>query len=260
MALALPVTLAPDILPRAELGALVLDGLLWRVDRTFHSVDEPDRPGLRADAIHRMLLYDLGRRVGSADGGPPRQRSAYQPGEPGVFLAAGLSAAWVHGALPAPPRVHDMLARAPARVPVPALPQDWRVSQARVRDGDICLRGGWPVLTELATALALAQRLIGTASLPDEPVARDVHIRALTALVRLTGLTTVHEYLSNTRSRRGTRAHEARELIGRIARNLEQDSVRRDRSIPLTEQKRSSPRRHPHEGGSAGLFVERLST
>ncbi|WP_143458946.1 hypothetical protein [Leifsonia sp. ALI-44-B] len=236
MAYALPATLGPDVLPRPELRALVLDGELWPLDRTFHAVDEPDRPGLRADALFRALLLDLSRRRGSQPQRYARSRMAAPPAEAPPFVAGGLSAAWVHGAILAPPRVHEVLARAPARVPVPPLAEDWLVAQAHVREDDVCLRGGWPVLTELATGVAIAKTLVGAGD-PDDaarnhgrshPRERDavaIRTAALTAILVLAGLDTVDTYLAGARPRRGTRAHEAITLIGRILSNLRSDNL-----------------------------------
>ena len=233
MAYALPATLGPDVPPRQELQALVLDGELWPLDRTFHAVDEPDRPGLRADALFRAFLFDLSRRRGSRPQQSARKRMAAPPAEVLPFVAGGLSAAWVHGAILAPPPVHEVLARAPARVPVPPLADDWLVAQAHVREDDVCLRGGWPVLTELATGVAIAKTLVGAADAarahgrpcPRERDAGAIRTAALTAILVLAGLDTVDTYLTGARPRRGTRAHEATTLIGRILSNLTSDNL-----------------------------------
>lgn len=233
MAHTLPATLGPDVLPRPELQALVLDGELWRLDRTFHAIDEPDRPGLRADAVFRAFLLDLSRRRGSPAHPCERKRMAAPPAEVPPFLIGGLSAAWVHGAVLAPPRVHEVLARAPARVPVPPLADDWLVAQAHIAEADVCLRGGWPVLTELATAVALAKRLVGAGHTAGNggryhQRSRDdgtIQTAALTAVLGLAGLDTVETYLARPRPRRGTRAHEATLLIGRVVSNLRSDSL-----------------------------------
>jgi len=232
MAYALPATLGPDVLPRPELQALVLDGELWPLDRTFHAVDEPDRPGLRADALFRVFLFDLSRRHGTRAQQSASKRMAAPPTEAPPFVAGGLSAAWVHGALLAPPRVHEVLARAPARVPVPPLADAWSVGQAHVHEDDVCLRGGWPVLTELATGMAIAKTLVGvddTARKRGRPRPRErddgaIRATALTAILVLAGLDTVDTYLAGARPRRGTRAHEATTLIGRIVNNLRSDN------------------------------------
>jgi hypothetical protein len=293
MARALPATLGPDVLPRSELRALVLDGVLWPLDRTFHSIDEPDRPGLRADALFRSFLFDLSRRRDTSTHGNAAHRTAAPGGAaPGgathggamhggamhgvavrraatrmaarrrrvaavsvagddmAFVAGGLSAAWVHGAILNPPPEHEILAWAPARVPVPPLPGDWRVTQAQVRDVDVCRRGGWPVLSELATALALAKGLVSArgrarahsggavravagGGAPRSLAARascDARMRtaALVAIVRLAGLDTVQDHLATAQPRRGTQAHDATELIRRIARNLAADDLAAD--------------------------------
>jgi len=233
MAYALPATLGPDVLPRPELQALVLDGQLWPLDRTFHAVDEPDRPGLRADALFRAFLFDLSRRRGSQPQQSAKRRMAAPPAEAPPFVAGGLSAAWVHGAILAPPAVHEVLARAPARVPVPPLADDWVVAQAHVREDEVCLRGGWPVLTELATGMAIAKTLVGAddaarnhgRSLPRERDAVAIRTAALTAILVLAGLDTVDTYLAGARPRRGTRAYEATRLIGRILSNLRSDNL-----------------------------------
>lgn len=262
---ALPATLGPDILPRPELSALVLDGDVWPLDRTFHAVDEPDRPGLRADALFRSFVFDLSRRRDSTAPHSVSQRIAAASGAGTAFVASGLSAAWVHGAILNPPRVYEVLARAPARVPVPPLAADWQVAQAHIRDTDVCLRGGWPVLTELATAFALAKALIdarvgerpegaasvdaGTGVAPTgcPSATRETSIRstALVTIVRLAGVDTVQAYLAASRPRRGTRAHDAFELIARITRNLAADDLGAAERERHREQERERERERP---------------
>lgn len=86
----LPAVLGTDDLPLAELCAARLDGELMRIGAGWCPVDEPDLPGLRAAAVVPRL--------------PP------------PLIVERRSAAWVHGALPAPPAVAECCVPHEARV------------------------------------------------------------------------------------------------------------------------------------------------
>ena len=77
----LPAVLGTDDLPLAELCAARIDGELVRIGAGWCPVDEPDLPSLRAAAVAPRLS-------------PP-------------LIVERRSAAWVHGALPAPPAVAE---------------------------------------------------------------------------------------------------------------------------------------------------------
>ncbi|KZE94061.1 MULTISPECIES: hypothetical protein [unclassified Agromyces] len=77
----LPAVLRTDDLPLPELCAARLDGELMAIGGGWCPVDEPDLPALRAAAV--------------------------APVSPGRLIVERRSAAWVHGALPAPPAVAE---------------------------------------------------------------------------------------------------------------------------------------------------------
>ncbi|WP_353810055.1 hypothetical protein [Agromyces sp. SYSU T00194] len=85
----LPSLLSADDLPLAELCALRIDGEVMALPAGWAPVDEPDRPEQRA----RSVRLAVGRDV----------------------IAARLTAAWVHGAVPAPPSVPQVCVRIGAR-------------------------------------------------------------------------------------------------------------------------------------------------
>ncbi|MFF2270701.1 hypothetical protein ACFVTX_00365 [Agromyces sp. NPDC058136] len=91
----LPVVLGTHDLPLAELCAARIDGELFAIDEGWAPVDEPDLPSFRAAVVALRM---------------PRR-----------LIIERLSAAWVHGALDAPPRtaqfcvpLHERIAVAPA--------------------------------------------------------------------------------------------------------------------------------------------------
>lgn len=86
----LPAVLGTDDLPLAELCAARIDGELMRIGAGWCPVDEPDLPGLRAAAVAPRL--------------PP------------PLIVERRSAAWVHGALPAPPAVAECCVPHEARI------------------------------------------------------------------------------------------------------------------------------------------------
>ena len=77
MTTATPLLFDRDVLPLAELFALVLDGELYRVGDAFASPDTPDTPSLRAAAFAAL--------------------------RPGRTVADRGTAAWIHGTRSVPP-------------------------------------------------------------------------------------------------------------------------------------------------------------
>lgn len=86
----LPSVLSAADLPAPELQAARLDGVLFALDRCFAPVDEVEQPWHRAAAVHAGLSERL--------------------------IAEQLSAAWVWGALDAPPAHHQFSVATDARV------------------------------------------------------------------------------------------------------------------------------------------------
>ncbi|WP_157372760.1 hypothetical protein [Agromyces sp. Root81] len=93
----LPSVLGTDDLPLAELCAARIDGEVVPIDDGWAPVDEPDLPGLRAAAVALRA--------------------------PRVLVIERLSAAWVHGALPAPPSIAQFCVPRTARVAVFSAPR-----------------------------------------------------------------------------------------------------------------------------------------
>ncbi len=85
----LPSLLSADDLPLAELCALRIDGEVMALPAGWAPIDEPDRPEQRA----RSVRLAVGRDV----------------------IAARMTAAWVHGAIPAAPPVPQVCVRIGAR-------------------------------------------------------------------------------------------------------------------------------------------------
>jgi len=88
----LPSVLGTDDLTLAELCAARIDGELFRIDDAWAPIDEPDLPGLRAAVVARRA--------------------------PRALIVERLSAAWVHGAIDAPPQVAQFCVPHRARVAV----------------------------------------------------------------------------------------------------------------------------------------------
>ena len=86
----LPAVLGTDDLPLAELCAARLDGDLYAIDEAWAPIDEPDLPSLRAAVIALRVSRSL--------------------------IIERRSAAWVHGALDAPPRTAQFCVPHGARV------------------------------------------------------------------------------------------------------------------------------------------------
>ena len=91
----LPSVLSKLDLPQAELSAARLDGELFRVDDCFAPVDEIEQPRHRAAALRARL--------------------------PDRLIAEQRSAAWIWGALSAPPSHHQLCAAVDARVRPPGV-------------------------------------------------------------------------------------------------------------------------------------------
>lgn len=133
----LPDLLTPEILPAEELRAAVLDGELFPLGDCFMPPDLPDTPEVRG----RAFLHGLpGARL------------------PAWACVAGLSAAWIHGALSTPPTtpwlgalgVPDTRDIAPLRV--------WLL-RAHVPATDLARHAGLPVTTPTRTLSDLRRAL-----------------------------------------------------------------------------------------------------
>ena len=110
----LPVVLGTDHLPLAELCAARLDGELFAIDHGWAPVDEPDLPAFRAMVVSLRA--------------------------PRSLIIERMSAAWVHGALDAPPTVAQFCVPLDARIAVIDRPQTV-VREVRI-DGDDIVRFG----------------------------------------------------------------------------------------------------------------------
>ncbi|WP_165307353.1 type IV toxin-antitoxin system AbiEi family antitoxin [Agromyces binzhouensis] len=112
----LPSVLDLDDLPLAELCAARLDGEVMRIGDGWCPVDEPDLPGLRAASV--------------------------APGLPAPFVVERRSAAWVHGALPAPPPVAECCVPHSSRVSTRSLPPGLLLREVAIAAADIAVIGG----------------------------------------------------------------------------------------------------------------------
>jgi hypothetical protein len=124
----LPAVLGTGDLPLAELCAARLDGELVTVGIRWCPVDEPDLPSLRAAAV--------------------------APGGPGRLIVERRSAAWVHGAVPAPPTVAEYC------VPYADRGTTWidpasTVREVVIDEEEVTLIGGVRCTTPLRTAFDL---------------------------------------------------------------------------------------------------------
>jgi hypothetical protein len=122
--------LRPPALPLAELSAARLDGDLFALDDGYCSIDEPDTVDLRAEILSRLV--------------------------PDWAVVAGQSAAWLHGALSMPPRIHEAFVR-PARRGSLVSSRALLVRQIRMDADDVETLGGMLVTTPLRTAIDLAR-------------------------------------------------------------------------------------------------------
>jgi hypothetical protein len=116
--------------PASELGALVLDGEVYRVDDGVAPVDEVAGPPLRAAALAAEL--------------PPR------------LIAEQHSAAWVWGAQELPPQRHEVCADITARAR-PARGALLSVREVVLLHEDTALLAGILVTTPMRTAIDLAR-------------------------------------------------------------------------------------------------------
>lgn len=124
----LPAVLGTGDLPLAELCAARLDGELVSVGTGWCPIDEPDLPSLRAAAV--------------------------APERPDRLIVERRSAAWVHGASPAPPTVTEYCIRYDDRStarPDPAC----IVREVAIDESDVMTIGGIRCTTPLRTAYDL---------------------------------------------------------------------------------------------------------
>ncbi|MGR0317902.1 type IV toxin-antitoxin system AbiEi family antitoxin [Agromyces sp. ZXT2-3] len=103
-------------LPLAELCAARLDGELMRIGDGWCPVDEPDLPSLRAAIV--------------------------APGLPAPFIVERRSAAWVHGALPAPPVAPECCVPHASRVSTRSLPRAMVLREVAITSDEIAEVGG----------------------------------------------------------------------------------------------------------------------
>ncbi|QHC58478.1 type IV toxin-antitoxin system AbiEi family antitoxin [Rathayibacter sp. VKM Ac-2760] len=136
---------SPGRLPLAELCAARLDGEVVALDEGF-------------------LLADLPL-------GPPERGAALLAVLPRGTVADRLSAAWVHGALPAAPPVHSASIDRRNRLHPPMLARV-RFHEVRLTDEDVAVLGGCPVTTPERTLIDLART---------RPACPDSLLRALAA-------------------------------------------------------------------------------
>jgi hypothetical protein len=126
----LPSVLLPGDLPLAELCAARLDGELVAIDEGFLVADLPLGPPERAAALRSML--------------PP------------PAVADRLTAAWVHGALRDPPRLHSASIDRRRRIRPPSTPR-LRCHEVLLGPEDAALLGGTAVTTPVRTLIDLAR-------------------------------------------------------------------------------------------------------
>jgi hypothetical protein len=153
MPLRLSSVLSSRDLPRAELGALVLDGEAYRLDDCVALIDQASVPIVRAAALAREL--------------PPR------------LIAEQHSAAWIWGVIHAPPAPHEVCADITARAR-PPLDARLSVREVVILHDDIVTLAGTAVTTPMRTAIDLA-RFVSEWS--------DEESRIVRELLRLAGCT-----------------------------------------------------------------------
>jgi hypothetical protein len=119
--------------PAPELGALVLDGEVYRIDDCVAPVDEVASPLLRAAVLGAEL--------------PPR------------LIAEQHSAAWIWGAQPFPPDRHEVCADITARTR-PALGALLSVREVVLLHEDTAVLSGLTVTTPMRTAIDLARFVV----------------------------------------------------------------------------------------------------
>ncbi|KZX21268.1 hypothetical protein [Rathayibacter tanaceti] len=126
----LPSVLVPGDLPLAELCAARLDGELIAVDEGFLLADLPLGAAERAASLAALL--------------------------PRGVVADRLSAAWVHGALLVPPRMHSAAIDRRKRLRPPATTR-LRCHEVLLGDGDVVVLSGTSVTTPVRTLIDLAR-------------------------------------------------------------------------------------------------------
>ncbi|MCP2372103.1 hypothetical protein BJ978_002779 [Agromyces terreus] len=132
----LPLALGTDDLSIAELCAARLDGDLHRVADAWVPIDEPDLPALRAQVI--------------------------ASGAPSDLVVERMSAAWVHGAVLAPPRRAQFCVPIDARVAIDAS-ATFEFREVRIAGNEIELIGG----VRCTNAVRTAYDLLRDASIDD---------------------------------------------------------------------------------------------
>ena len=143
----LPAVLDTDDLPLAELCAARLDGELFAIDDGWAPVDEPDLPGFRA-AVTALRV-------------------------PRALIIERMSAAWVHGAIVAPPPVAQFCVPLSARIAVIG-DQRATVREVRIDDGEVTRFGDIRCTTPVRTAFDLLR----------DPTLDESHaVRAVAALL-----------------------------------------------------------------------------
>jgi len=133
---ALAPVLGTGDLPLAELHAAKLDGELFVLDEWFSPVDSPPTEQSRAGALTLTLAEhgSLGRRV----------------------IAEQHTAAWVWGAIPAPPYPHQFCARGSTHTRAAAGGLG-RVREVRIGDHDLVVRSGLTITTPRRTILDIVR-------------------------------------------------------------------------------------------------------
>lgn len=117
-------------LPSAELGAARLDGEVFAIDECFSPIDEIEGREHRAMAIRQSF--------------------------PARLIAERLSAAWVLGATPHPPRRHQFCVPIDSRVRPQVSPR-FTVREVVIGEGDMLTLAGQVVTTPLRTIVDLAR-------------------------------------------------------------------------------------------------------
>lgn len=124
----LPRVLGTHDLPLAELCAARIDGEVFVIDQGWAPVDEPDLPAFRAEAVALRV--------------------------PRSLIIERLSAAWVHGALDAPPRLAQFCVPLHERVAVVA-GRGTCVREVVIDADDVLALGGARCTTPSRTAVDL---------------------------------------------------------------------------------------------------------
>lgn len=126
----LPAVLSSCDLPFPELQAARLDGELFAVDECFSPIDELELRENRAKALALQLAPKL--------------------------IAEQRTAAWVYGALDAPPAIHELCARIEARVR-PASLLRIALREVVIDESDLTVIGELQITTPARTVVDLAR-------------------------------------------------------------------------------------------------------